>query len=245
MIEIKIPTTCPTCNSTLERIKDQIFCNNSACEAKSSKKLVHFTKTMKIMGLGEKTLEKLELNGIPDLYALSQFDLVEKLGEKVGTKIYNELEKSKISNISTFITAMAIPLIGKSASDKVQQYITSLDQINEDICKKAGLGPKATETLMNWKNTEYENYITLPIQFNVSKPLETSKTVCISGKIPGYTKSEITNILSSNGILVKDSVTKDLDYLITVENNTTKVNKAKSYNINIISFDNFLKEIEE
>lgn len=243
METINIPTNCPTCGSILVRVKDQLFCENNACEAKSSKKLVHFAKTMKILGLGEKTLEKLELNGIPDLYTLSQFDMVEKLGDKIGNKIFNEIEKSKNATLGTFIASMSIPLIGKSAADKLQSQISSLDMINEDVCKKAGLGPAATKSMMNWVNNEYQNYKTLPLNFTVLKAEVPKLKVCISGKINGYTKTKIAELLSSHNVEVKDNVTKDVDYLITEETNTTKVNKAKEYNITIISLESFLKEI--
>jgi DNA ligase (NAD+) len=217
---------------------------NKACPAKSSKKLLHYVKTMKIMGLGEKTLEKLKIDSIPNLYELSEFELIEKLGEKIGTKIHNEIKKSTKSSISKFLASMSIPLIGKTAAEKIQPNISNLEELNVEACKKSGLGPKATENLMNWYTQEYENYKTMPIEFEELEEVESGKVVCISGKVPGYTKATIKELLADFNVKVVDSVTKSLDYLITEETNTSKVKKAEQYNINIISFDKFMEIIE-
>ena len=66
------PTSCPTCNSTLELVNDQLFCRNNNCEAKTSKLIEHFAKTLKIKGLGPKTIDKLPLNSISDIYSISK-----------------------------------------------------------------------------------------------------------------------------------------------------------------------------
>jgi len=243
-MEINIPTQCPECNSDLVLVKDQLFCKNSTCTAKTSKKLLHYVKTMKVMGLGEKTLEKLEVSTIPDLYDLSEYYLIDKLGEKIGTKIHNEIKNSTKSTLSKFLSSMSIPLIGKTASEKIEQVISSLDNINEDVCKKAGLGPKATENLMDWYTTEYDNIKTIPIEFDEANAVESGLAVCISGKIPGYTKATLKEFLADFNVHVSENVTKGLDYLITEESNTSKVKKAEQYNIKIISFDKFMEKIE-
>jgi DNA ligase (NAD+) len=242
-MKINIPTNCPSCNSILERVDSQLFCRNNLCEAKSSKKLMHYTKTMKIMGLGEKTLEKLEASTISDLYSLDQFTLIEKLGEKIGTKIHSEIEKSKNTTLSKFLSAMSIPLIGKVAAEKVQKVVSSIEDINEEVCKKAGLGPKATQNLMDWKSNQYDSMI--PISFS---DIDTegcfTRNVCFSGKTPGYTKAQLKELLMDYNVNVVDNVTKSIDFLVTEEETSTKIEKAKQYNINIITFNELINMLE-
>ena len=243
-MKIEIPSTCPVCNGEVERVKDQLFCKNSSCSAKTLKNLLHFVKTMKVMGLGEKTLEKLKVDTISELYEISQEDMVSLLGQKIGTKVYNELDRSKSTTLERVIAALGIPLIGKSAGEKLQSTISSLSEINVDNCKKAGLGDKATANLVNWYNTEGQ-YITFPFEFIESEPVESGLAVCISGKVPGYTKAKIKELLMDFNVTVKDNVTKDLDYLITNETGTTKAKKAEQYNINIISFEKFMEKLKD
>lgn len=239
---IEIPTNCPACDSTLELINQQLFCRNSSCPAKSLKNILHYTKTLKIMGLGEKTLEKLDVKSIGELYSYTKEYLIEKLGEKIGTKLYNEIDKSKQTTLANFITAMGIPLIGKTAANKVNSVTTSINEITEELCKKAGLGEKATNNLITWVKTEGQ-FLELPITFIEAEPVQSGISVCISGKVPGYTKNSIKELLLDYNVIVRDNVTKDIDYLITNEAGTTKVKKAEQYNIQVISFDNFMEKL--
>ena len=243
-MKIEIPTNCPVCGGNVERVNDQLFCTNPTCSAKTMKNILHFVKNMKIMGLGEKTLEKLKIDSIPELYAFSLEELINLLGEKIGTKIFNEIQNSKDTTIQKYISAMGIPLIGKSAGEKLQNTVSSIDQITEEICKKAGLGEKATKNIMNWMNNEYYKYVDLSFVFAESEPVESGIAVCISGKVPGYTKAKIKEMLMDFNVFVKDNVTKDLDYLISEEAGTTKVKKAEQYNIKVISFDKFMEIIK-
>jgi DNA ligase (NAD+) len=242
-MKIEIPNACPVCNGEVELINQQLFCMNPTCSAKTLKNLLHFVKTMKVMGLGEKTLEKLKIETISDLYEMSQDQMVALLGQKIGTKIYDELDKSKSTTLARFIAALGIPLIGKTAGDKLQSTITALNDINAENCKKAGLGAKATDNLINWYQEEGQ-FIDFPFEFEESEPVESGLAVCISGKVPGYTKAKIKELLLDYNVTVKDNVTKDLDYLITEEVGTTKVKKAEQYNINIISFELFMEKLK-
>jgi len=243
-MKIEIPSNCPNCNSVLDMVNDQLFCRNPTCTAKSLKNILHYVKTMKIMGLGEKTLEKLDVKTISELYDYDREHLVTKLGDKIGTKIYNEIEKSKETTLSKFLTGMGIPLIGKTASDKINSVVSSIEEITEAVCKKAGLGEKATNNLISWVENEGK-LINLPIIFQESEPVESGIAVCISGKVPGYTKAKIKELLLDYNVTVKDNVTKDISFLITEEVGTTKVKKAEQYNIEIISFDKFMEKINE
>jgi len=45
-------------------------------------------------------------------------------------------------------------------------------------------------------------------------------------------------------VYTRDSVTKDLDYLISNETGTTKINKAKSYDIPVKTFSEFMEIIK-
>jgi len=244
-MKIEIPTNCPICGSKLEMVNDQLFCRSSTCSAKSLKTILHYVKTMKIMGLGEKTLEKLDIESIPELYTYDKEHLISILGEKIGTKLYAEIQNSTTTTLSKFLNGMGITLIGKTASGKIDSVVATIEEITPEVCKKAGLGAKATDNLVNWVNNQYINYKDMPIKFEESEPTTSGLAVCISGKVPGYTKAKIKEMLLDFNVTVKDSVTKDLDYLISNESGTTKVKKAEQYNITILSFDNFMEKINE
>lgn len=241
MKPIQIPTNCPCCQYPLERVTDQLFCRNTACSAQLNKKVEHFAKALGIKGLGPKAIEKLNLSDITELYYLDFDDISLKLGsEKVAEKLLQEIEKSKSADLASVIAAFSIPLIGNTAGAKIASVVSSIEEINADTCKDAGLGDKATSNLVQWLETEYlELKDFLPFSFkSSSKPISSdSKTICITGKLKSYkTKAEAYTVLAEAGYKVVESVTKTLDYLVDEEGKaSSKRQKAEQYGITIIN----------
>ena len=71
---------------------------------------------------------------------------------------------------------------------------------------------------------------------------EGSITYCISGEVPGYKKSELVKYLKTinNSLVFVDSVTVNTNFLISYETGTTKVLKAKKYNIPVYTIDDVI-----
>lgn len=248
-MKVEILTQCPCCGSSLERVNSQLFCRNKLCSAQQGKMIENFTKKAKIKGFGEKTLEKLELETITDLYLLSKEYLIDIVGEKVGTKLYEELEKSLKMPLATFISALGIPMIGITAGNKVAKQISSVEEISYETCKQAGLGEKATASLLKWKLDEYPNYQNIPFEFTVNtaenEVVSKDITVCVTGRLEGHTRASIANLLDSLGVKVGSSVTTKTDFLICEElKGSSKEVKAKQLNIPIISLIEFKQRIK-
>jgi len=246
-MKIEIPTNCPSCESKLERVKDQLFCRNPNCGEKQIKQVVNYAKVMQIKGLGEQTVKKLGLANIPSIYSLTLSAANAAIGEKLGNKLIHEIQKSKVTTLDKFLAACSIPLIGQTAGSKIASVLNNPFDLSYENCKKAGLGDKATENLLHWFDTEYINNLsTLPIHFeaNSTKNNNPILTVCITGRIPGLTKKEITETLSEDNILVVDNISKKVDYLICNERkNSTKERKATELGIEIVTLNELMKEI--
>lgn len=248
-MRIQIPTHCPCCASPLEWVNDQLFCRNSTCSAQLNKKLEHFTKTLGIKGFGPKTVEKLQLSDITELFYLDRDQVVEQLGsEKVADKLLDEINRAKSSDLATVLASFSIPLIGNTASKKIASVVHSVDEINTETCHKAGLGDKATNNLVNFVQHELpEMRQFLPFSF-VSEPQSLASsypTVCITGKLKSFkTKAEAASMLMAQGYKVVESVTKTTQYLVDEENKgSTKRTKAEQLGIQIINnLETFLKE---
>lgn len=246
-MKIEILTHCPVCNSELVRINDQLFCQNNLCDAKAFKGIIHFVKALKIKGLGEKTIEKLNLDSINSIYYLSKESIINELGDKLGNKLYDEIEKSKEVPIDKFITGFGIPLIGKSAAEKLAQHTDSIWNITEEICKMAGLGDKATYNLLDWILHNEINYKDLPIKMiKVDKKPDASLKVCITGKLDNFkSRDAAKQYLKDYGIEVVSSVSSNINYLVCDVNGSTSssIKKAEKLNISIITMNQLLKLI--
>lgn len=239
---IQIPTDCPCCDYPLELVNAQLFCRNLACSAQLSKKIEHFCRTLSIKGLGPKTVEKLNLGDITEIFWLEESDLVSALGsDKLAEKLIIEISKATKADLATVLTSFAIPLVGNTATAKICSVVNHISEITEETCKAAGLGAKVTENLLTWLATDFlEIEEFLPFDFK-SRNAETTNTdgltVCITGKLSSYkTKSEATKVLVAAGFKVVETVTRTLNYLVDEDNkSSTKRKKAEEYGITIIT----------
>jgi DNA ligase (NAD+) len=240
-MKIQIPTHCPCCDYKLEVVNSQLFCRNTACSAQLFKKVENFAKVLGIKGFGPKTIEKLNLSDLTEIFYLDPKQTQDVLGEKVSTKLLDEITRAKGADLATVLAAMSIPLVGNTASKKIASVVNSIEEITPETCKSAGLGAKVTENLLNWISTEYQEMKEfLPFSFK-STPVvvsnETNGTVCITGKLTSYkTKAEATKLLEAAGFKVVESVTKTLNYLLDEgDNGSSKRQKAEEYGLTIVT----------
>jgi DNA ligase (NAD+) len=211
--------------------KDQLFCHNATCSGKTTKKIEHFAKTLKIRGLGPRTVQKLQVSDLYDLYELPLEMMIEALqSEKLAVKLSREIENSKQVDLVDLLPAFSIKLIGNTASRKICSVVRNIDEINEDTCAEAGLGPTATENLLDWLFEEFTNgYDRLPFRWQQITKIESNDAskgiVCITGKLKSYkTKAAAKQYLETMGYLVKSSLTKDVTILV----NESGIESAKT-----------------
>ena len=240
MQKILIPTTCPCCDYLLETINDQLFCKNTACDAQLGKKIEHFCKVLQIKGFGPRTIEKLNLADITEIFYLDRDDVVSALGEKVADKLLDEIERAKSADLATVVASFSIPLVGMTASTKIALVVNSLEEINQETCKLAGLGEKVTQNLVSWIGSEYpemKEFLPFSFKTKVKPDNADSKRVCITGKLKSFKKkADAEQSLSAAGYTLVDSVTKTTDYLVDEEGKmSSKREKAVQYGITIIT----------
>jgi NAD-dependent DNA ligase len=247
-MKIEIPKNCPCCGYTLQLVNDQLFCRNTACDAQLFKKIEHFAKTLSIKGLGPKTVEKLDLGDITELFHLELEQVIEAIGsEKQAIKLLDEIERAKVATLATVLASFSIPLVGNTAATKIANVVSNISEITQETCKRAGLGDKVTANLLSWLATDFvEMREFLPFSFTSEKTITaTGDTVCITGKLTSYkTKAEATKQLEQAGFVVVETVTKTLKYLVDEQNNnSTKRAKADQYGVTIIpNVQQFLKD---
>ena len=242
--QILPPTECPSCGGELTSVNDLFYCYSSNCSAQKQKKIEHFAKTLKIKGLGPATIEKLEIDDFDQVYLYDEILLGEKLGEKLGTKLYAEIQNSVSAPLDMVLPAFGIPLIGKTATKKLSETVTSITEINADTCERAGLGPKATQNLLDWLDEEfycfYDGVLPFDMKFLPSDNVPThfdEGVVCISGRLKSFkTKADATSRLTALGYKVKTSLTKDVTILVNESGiESAKTKQARNSGIEIIT----------
>jgi NAD-dependent DNA ligase len=164
--------------------------------------------------------------------------------------LFAEIENSKSADLTTLLPAFSIPLIGRSASNKLTKKVSNISEITYEKCIDSGLGPKAASNLIDWLVNEFHSneYYKLPFTFSCEKISEVSYTkgvVCITGKLKSYpTKAAAQKVLQSYGFETKDNLTKDVTILLNESGiESAKTNKAQAMGVTI--YDNIKKLIKE
>ena len=250
MQAILAPEVCPSCGSPLEWKNDMLYCVSALCPAQIQKRIEHFAKSLKIKGLGPKSIEKLGLGSFQSIYDMTYLEIRDALSsERLAKKLIVEIDHSKKSSLNVLLPAFSIPLIGKTAAQKLSTKISDLSELTADKCKEAGLGPKATEHLINWYFGEFlSSLIRLPFDFSFEKEYTTivlQGTVCISGRLKSFTtKADATAALVRKGYVVKSTITKDVTILVNESGiESAKTKQAQEKGIQIVT--NLLKFLGE
>jgi NAD-dependent DNA ligase len=200
--------------------------------------------------MGSRTIEKLELADITELFYLDVEQVAEALASaKTAQKLLTEIDAARNADLATVLASFSIPLVGQTASKKLCSVVKHIDEITQETCKQAGLGDKVTQNILNWLHTEFvELREFLPFSFRSetsSSANSDQKTVCITGKLSSFkTKALAYAALTSAGFMPVETVTKATDYLVDEEDkSSTKRKKAEQLGIQIITnLETFLKE---
>lgn len=246
MEKILAPSNCPSCGEFLQWENHILYCRNTNCGSQSQKKIEHFAKTLKIKGLGPAAIEKLELDNPGDLYYLTIIDIEEALGsKKLAEKLFAEIQNSRKAPLNMVLPALSIRLIGRTATEKLSKICNGLYEVDEEVCSDAGLGPAATQSLLEYLENGLPYVLPQSMLFEKPVQKDIAGIVCISGKLKSFkTKAEATKVLEQHGYTVKSSVTKDVTVLVN-ESGIESQKTIKARNDGLLIVENLLEFLGE
>ena len=263
--EFQMPTVCPVCGGQVVRIPGQAVtkCIGIECPARNLRNIEHFAskEAMNIEGLGEKVIKQLYdaglIHNIADIYSLKLEDIagLKKNGKKFAENLINGINKSKQNNLDRLITALGIEQVGaKSAKILAKKFKTM------DALAKANFGTltfveevgqitanSVREFFMQDQTKDLLKKLKLA-GVNMSLIEDTGKdkrfneqTFVLTGTLENYTREEASNIIESFGGKTSASVSKKTSYVLAGEDAGSKLVKAQSLGVKIITE----KEFEE
>lgn len=263
------PQVCPVCGGPTELRRDantlNMFCANPDCEGKLINKLDHFCgkKGLDIKGLSKATLEKLIdwgwVSELIDIYKLNDYktEWVQKpgFGEKSVANVLAAIEASKNPSLQAFISAIGIPLIGKSMSKELVKYINSYEEfrkmVNEkfDFSKFDGFAGSKTDAIWNYDYRQADDVYELVKPLSVEPTDESEKSlanysIVITGRLTKFkNRAELQRLIEEKGGKVVGSVSNNTDFLINNDINSTSAKNmtARKLNIPIITEEDFAK----
>lgn len=263
----KMPHICPSCGSPVFREEGEavIRCTNADCPAQLLRHLIHFTSrdAMDIEGLGPAVLEQLLnaglISNIVDLYSLDYgaVESLERTGKKSVENLKNAIEKSKSQDLSKLIFALGIRHIGAKAGALMAEHFGDIDAILnatvEDFEAIEGFGSilaKSAAEFFSLSDTKkmIESLKEKGLNMKSLKRVEDGRfkglTFVLTGTLPTLKRSEAGEIIESFGGKTSSSVSKKTDYVLAGEEAGSKLTKAESLGIKIITEEEFLEMIK-
>jgi len=258
------PKKCPSCSSELKIEDIWLFCDNDRCPSKMKEEILNYIHKAGIEDVSDKRLEELINKGlvetIPDLYRLDieDFLILEKVKEKLATKMYENILKTKEQTLTQFISAIGVEGVSTAKAEKIiAQGYNSIDKILELTPEKMmaieGFAEKSSTEIvgsLQRKEPLIRELLSVGVKLKTEDintgegPLAGMK-FCITGELSSP-RAEFEKLIKKNGGVMVSSVSKNTSYLITNETDgsSSKFVKAKSLGIPVITENKLLKMIE-
>jgi len=264
-----MPTRCPACGAEVLRVEGEAMhrCTNAACPAQALEKIKHFVGAMEIDGVGEKLsaifFDKGLVKDAADVYYITREQLLglERMAEKSADKVLKSIEASKVRPLANVLFALGIPNVGGETSTLLASRYSSLEKLagttEEDLQSIPSIGPKISESITAFFRQEGNRGIIDKLKKAGVKLEEApslakagdlplaGKEFVITGKLASSSRSEAEAKVRELGGAAGSSVTKKTSYLVVGEDPGSKLDKARSLGITVLTEEEFLKMIEK
>ena len=262
-VPFEFPSLCPSCGSPVSQDEGEaaIRCTNTDCPAQLMRHLIHFVgrDAMDIDGLGPAVLEQLVNEGLvkspADLYRLKADDIsnLERMAEKSANNLISAVEKSKENELYRLVFALGIRNIGLKAAKLLCENFPTIEDIMNakaaDFETIDGFGEVMALSIENYFALDGTKELiadlkSLGLKMKSSAPksgggIFSGKTFVLTGTLPTMKRSEASKIIEENGGKTSSSVSKKTSYVLAGEDAGSKLTKAQSLGITIITEDEF------
>ena len=265
----EVPAVCPVCGGEIV-VNDSGIpeCVNEACPRKVAHRFKKMFKVFGIKGAGDSFISKVEDAGITVEDFLKMCKGTDKTilndyaGGVNGEKIYAQMREVTGIQISAaqFLATFDAPLLDEKRflmfGEKTLDELMALSMRKDALMSFKGIGEDIADAYMAFfEKNKYEifnlrQYFTfqsvydkIEIENNGGEKMS-MPTICFTGACPGFTRSELAKKCQGK-YDVKDSVTKDLDYLACADPNSgsSKLQKAAKNGTKIISYTELLQSL--
>ncbi len=263
---------CPECKTELVRLEGESawYCpNQNDCPPQIKARVEHFIsrKAMNIEGLGTETVDALFKSGVvnkpSDLYKLQAHTLsnMERLGEKSAKNILQSIRKSKDVSFERVLFALGIRFVGETVAKKIARSFHSMDALSvastEQLTSVDEVGIRIAESIKSYFDSDLnrhqiEELKNAGLKMQIDDEEIEGKTNILEGKIfvisgtfTRYSRDEYKALIEKNGGKNSGSVSSKTNYILAGDNmGPSKLEKAKSLGVKLISEEDFLSMID-
>ena len=263
-----MPTVCPSCGESVVRYEDEavLRCTNVLCPAQRLRNISYFASrsAMNIDGLGEavvaQLIDKGLVNDVSDLYYLKAEDLskLERMGEKSASNLIDAINSSKTRGPQKLLSAFGIRQVGEKASKNVIRHYNDIYSLfnatEEDLAKIEDIGTVTAQSIVEFFSNPKTKLMldrlkdagVVTVNNDEQKgSVLSGMTFVLTGTLPTMSRNEASELIEKNGGKTSSSVSKKTTYVLAGSDAGSKLTKAESLGIKIISEEEFLKLISD
>ena len=266
--EFVMPSTCPICGGAVIRVPGQAVtkCIGIECPAKNLRNIIHFAsrEAMNIEGLGEKVIEQLIdkgfISNIADIYTLKLEDIasLKKDGKKFAENLINAINASKNNSLDRLINALGIEQVGTKSAKILAKRFKSMDKLTEasyeTLTFVEDIGTITANSIREFfMQDQTKDLIQKLKSAGVNMTMQEDdegdnrflgKTFVLTGSLEKYTRDEAGDIIEKFGGKVSGSVSKKTSYVLAGEDAGSKLTKAQTLGVTVITEQEFEKMIK-
>ena len=267
-IEFKMPDVCPICGAPAIREDGESAtrCIGIECPARRLRNLVHFASKagMDIDGLGysiiEQLVEKNLIKEIADIYYLEeeQIQTLKKNGKKFASNLKHAIDISKENSLDKLISALGIRHVGTKTAKTLARKYKTLDNLKnaslESLTLTEDVGDIMAESIYDFFRQEQTEDLIKKLRIanvNFGSNEESiidnrfeGKVFVLTGSLEKYTREQASEIIEKYGGKTASSVSKKTSYVLAGESSGSKLTRAMSLGVEILTeeqFDNMIK----
>ena len=267
----RAPSVCPVCGHALVREEGtaDICCANPSCPAQIKRTLAYFASrdAMDIKAFGSTYVDTLVdegyLHDYTDIYRLYEHReaLIEKgiMGKEKNTdKILSAIEESKHNSVDKFLTGLAIRNVGKASAREIMKHFADLHELAdadvETLVRIPDVGEITAECIHDYF-ADAENRRLLDEVAALGMNMKSEKTaqgaalegltIVVTGTLPTLGRKEAAELIEANGGKCTGSVSKKTSYLLAGEAAGSKLDKANSLDVPVITEEELLAMLAE
>jgi len=252
----KMPKKCPICGSLIIRPTGKAVarCSNKNCYAIEKEQLIHFASkdAFDIDGLGEKIIDQLLNEGVisdaGDFFALTEGDLLplERFADKSAENLVKAIQDRKKVSFSRFLYGLGIRHVGAVIASLLATRFRTLEVLQstnlEELSQIEGIGEVVAQSIYGWFR-EKQNVKLLKKLASFDVGYEKVKienklaglTFVITGSLESMSREEAEEKIRLLGGQASNSVSKETDYLVLGKNPGSKLAKAETLGVKVIS----------
>lgn len=252
---IELPAQCPQCGASTSLQGDFLFClGKDTCLSALSQRIAHFVDAMEIEGLGlswiDKLIEAKLITSPVDLYLLKRSDLLslDNVGDTRVDGWLSSIGKTKTCALDKFLKSLGIEALGRKASSVLSSKFKTLEAILSltpaQIEALDGFGELTAKAIIDGLTSQAPLISSLLQHISIDNGEE--KIGCLKGLSFLFTgsltmkRNEAEALVLNNGGNVASSVSKNLSYLVAGEKAGSKLDKALSLGVKVITENDFL-----